>query len=168
MTSEKLSVAQANLKMSLWNAEVEAITSSEFYGYLQNMGLPEEIVTRLHDLISRSLKIGKKLISIGKIVLFKIIEFVKAHPFLVAGAGICAVVGLAIYNLIISIPVLGTWLEPIARALGISITLTGAIVGHALDKKFQGVGQNISEIASEFFKLLTDVINAVSHELAFI
>ncbi|WP_017654941.1 hypothetical protein [Fortiea contorta] len=168
MAVEKLSVAQANLKMTLWNSEAEAIKSSEFYDYLQDMGLPEEIVTRLHELISRTLKIGKKFFAIGKIVLFKIIEFVKAHPFLVAGAGICAVVGLAIYNLIISIPFLGPFLEPIARALGIGITLTGAIVGHELDKRFPGVGQNIVEIVSEFFQLFAEVINALSHELAFI
>ncbi|MEH2378112.1 MAG: hypothetical protein V7K27_04280 [Nostoc sp.] len=167
MASEKLSAAQANLKITLWNAEAGAIKSSDFYEYLQDMGLPEEVVTRLHDLVRHTIKIGKKVIAIGKVLLFKIVEFVKTHPFLVAGAGIAAVVSAVIYNWIVSIPWLGHFLEPVARALGIGIVLAGAVLGHVLDKQFKGVAQNIVEVASEFFKLLADVLNALSHELAF-
>lgn len=167
MASEKLSPAQANLKMTLWNAEAGAIKSSDFYEYLQDMGLPEEVVTRLHELVSHTIKIGKKIIAIGKVLLVKIVEFVKTHPFLVAGAGIGAVVSAVIYNWIISIPWLGHFLEPVARALGIGIVFAGAVVGHGLDKQFKGVAQNIVEVANEFFKLLADVLNALSHEVGF-
>jgi hypothetical protein len=167
MGSRKMSLAQAKLKMTLWNAEAESTSSSNFYLLLQEMGLPEEVVTRLHQLIGTTIKVGKKVVSIGKVVLTKIIEFVKAHPFLVTSVGISAVVASAIYSLIVSIPFLGQLLEPVARALGIGIVVTGAVVGHTLDKKFAGVGQNIVEVASEFFKLLIDVFSAVSDEVAF-
>lgn len=168
MEGRKMSLGQAKLKMTLWNAEAEATSSSDFYLWLQDMGLPQEVVTRLHQLISNTIKVGKKVVSIGKIVILKIIEFVKAHPFLVTGIGISAVVASAIYSLIVSIPFLGQLLEPVARALGISIVVTGAVIGHTLDKQFAGVGQNIVEVATEFFKLLTDVFSAISYEVAFI
>jgi len=167
MEGKKISVAQAKLKMTLWNAEVESTSSNDFYLWLQDMDLPEEVVMRLHQLISTTIKVGKKIISIGKVVLMRIIEFVKAHPFLIASVGASGVVASAIYSLIVSIPFLGSFLEPLARALGIGIVLTGAVIGHTLDKKFTGIGQNIVEIASEFFKLLSDVLNAVSNEVAF-
>lgn len=165
MSNETLSASQANLKLAIWNAEAGTARSADIYEWLQEIGLPEEVVLRLHDLVGHTVRIGKKVVSIGKVLLIKIIEFVKAHPFLVAGAGIAAVVGSAIYSLIISIPFVGPILEPIARALGIGLTLTGAVLGHVLDKQFKNVGQNIVEVASEFFQLLTTVLNAVACEV---
>ncbi|MBS3029950.1 MAG: hypothetical protein HCA25_23600 [Dolichospermum sp. DET50] len=167
MEAGKISVTQARLKMTLWNADAEATASSDFYLLLQEMGLPEEVVTRLHQLISNTIKVGEKVVSIGKVVLKKIFEFVKAHPFLVTSVGISAVVASAIYSLIVSIPFLGQFLEPVARALGIGIVVTGAVIGHTLDKKYADVGQNIVEVANEFFKLLIDVFSAVSYQVAF-
>ena len=52
MEAGKISVAQAKLKMTLWNAEAEATTSSDFYLLLEEIGLTEEIVTRLYQLMS--------------------------------------------------------------------------------------------------------------------
>jgi hypothetical protein len=46
-------------------------------------------------------------------------------------------------------------------ALGIMITVLDAVVGHRIDKCFQGVGEDIFEIAKEFFKLVTDVFNTI-------
>jgi len=57
MEAGKISVAQTKLKMTLWNAEAEATTSSDFYLLLEEIGLTEEIVTRLYQLMS----IGDKL-----------------------------------------------------------------------------------------------------------
>ncbi|QFS48817.1 hypothetical protein [Nostoc sphaeroides] len=157
----QLSAAQANLKLALWNAEAESVKSNEMYIQLQELGLPEEVVTRLHGLSTVTRKVSGKVFTLGKIVLIKIFEFVKAHPFLVAGVGIGAVVGAAIAGLITSIPLLGQLLAPIAAVLGITIIGVGAVVGHRLDKQFQGVGEDIVEIAQKFFALLTDVLNTV-------
>jgi hypothetical protein len=156
-----ISSAQANLKLALYQAEADQISSSDLYASLVNSGLPNEVSIRLHELITYTKKVGSKVFSIGKIVLLKILEFIKAHPFLVAGAGIGAVVGGAIATLITSIPLLGQLLAPVATLLGITITVTGAIIGHNLDKKFKNVGQDIVEIAKEFFGLLTDIFNTV-------
>lgn len=159
MTNNRLPIAQANIDLALWQVEANSITSSDLYIWLTDSGLSSEVAIKLHELISFTKKVGNKVFSIGKIVLIKIIEFVKAHPFLVAGAGIGAVVGSAIAALITSIPFLGQLLAPVAAALGITITLVGAVVGHRLDKKFAGVGQTVFEIAQEFYKLFAEIFN---------
>lgn len=164
--NQKLSIAQANLKLALWNAQAELVNGSEIYIQLQELGLLEEVVSRLHEILNYTKKVAGRVFSIGKIVLIKIIEFVKAHPFLVVGAGIGAVVGSAIASLITSIPFLGQLLAPVAAMLGITITAIGAVVGHRFDKQFQGVGQDLVEIAQHFFALLADVFDCVFRGVA--
>lgn len=161
MTGQIVSTAQANLKMALWQVDADSMTSSDLYAWLVDSGLPHEVTIRLHELASYTKKSGNKVLAVGKIVLIKILEFVKAHPFLVIGAGIGAVVGAAVASLITAVPILGQLLAPVAMALGITITAIGAVAGHRLDKCFQGVGEDIFEIAQEFFKLLRDVFNTV-------
>ena len=163
---QELSTAQANLKLAIWNAEAESVKSGDLYIELQTLGLPEEVVSRLHQIFTYTKKVASKVFSVGKIVLVKIIEFVKAHPFLVIGFGIGAVVGSAIASLVISIPFIGQLLTPVAVMLGVSISVVGAVVGHRLDKQFQNVGEDVVEIAQAFFALLTDVFGTVFRSIA--
>ena len=161
MTERVVSSAQANLKMSLWQVEAESIKSSDLYVWLNQSGLSSEVAIRLQELVSFTKKVGAKVFAVGKIVLIKIIEFVKAHPFLVTGAGIGAAVGAAVAGMITAIPFLGQLLAPVAMALGITIAVIGAVAGQNLDKRFQGFGDDIFEIAQEFFKLVADVFNTI-------
>ena len=165
MNAEVLTPAKANFHLTLWNARAESTSSSELYLWLRESGLPSEIAIRLQNFISTTAKIGSSIICIGKIVLIKIIEFVKAHPNLVIGIAIGAAIG-ALVNMI---PFLGTYLAPIAMTIGATM---GAIAGHRIDKIEKGqvvntgliaVGQDIIEIAIEFFKLLINVFNTVFH-----
>jgi len=156
-----LSKPQANLNLALWQAEADSMNSSELYAWLVDSDLPHDVAIRLHELISVTKKVSNKVFAIGKIVIIKIIDFVKAHPFLVIGAGIGAAIGAAVATLITSVPFIGQLLAPVAMALGITITAVGAVVGHRLDKSFKGVGEDIFEIAKEFFKLVTDVFNEI-------
>ena len=131
-------------------------------------GLPSEVAIRLQNLVDTVKEVGSRTISIGKIILFKIIEFVRAHPNLAIGIA----VGAAIALLASMVPFLGTYLAPIALLLGVSI---GAIAGHRLDKVEQGqkittnanmvsLSQEVIEIVKAFFQLLIDVFNAVFHD----
>lgn len=165
MTEQTLSLAQANFKMALWQIDAESMSSSELYVYLNDLGLPHEVTIRLCELATYTEKAGSKVFAVGKVVLIKIIEFVKAHPFLVIGAGIGAAVGAAIASLITAIPFLGQLLAPVAMALGKTITVLGAVVGHRLDKQFQGVTEDIIEIAQAFFKLVADVFNTIFYNV---
>ena len=160
-----LSTPQAKLKLTLWQVEADSTSNSELYAWLVDSGLPHEAAIILHQLISVTRKVGSKVFAIGKIVVRKIIEFLKAHPFLVVGAGIGAAVGVAVATLITSIPLLGQLLAPVAMALGITITAVGAVVGHRLDKCFKGVGEDIFEIAQQFFNLVADVFNVILRDV---
>ena len=161
MNSSPLALAQANLDLTLLQVEADSMSSSDFYVWLSNSGLSSEIVSGLYELISYTKKVGKKTFNIGKIILLKIIEFVEAHPFLVTGLGIGAVVGGAIATLVTSIPFVGPLLAPVATLLGITITVVGAVIGHNLDKKLPSVGKNVIEIAKTFFSLFADILNAL-------
>jgi hypothetical protein len=160
MTGQIVSTAQANLKMALWQVDADSMTSSDLYAWLVDSGLPHEVTIRLHELASYTKKSGSKVLAVGKIILIKIIEFIKAHPNLAMGVALGAAVGL----LVNSVPVLGSVLAPLATVLGITI---GAIAGHRLDKGKEvnegiiGVAQDFIEIAREFFKLFIDVFNAI-------
>ena len=157
------SQAEANFEFTLWNAEAEATTSSDFYLWLRESGLPSEVAIRLMKMVDHTEEVAGRIISIGKIILIKIIEFVKAHPNLSIGVA----VGAALSLLASTIPFLGAFLAPIVGLLGITV---GAVAGHRLDKLAKGqtvntrvevieIGRDVIEIAKEFFKLLIDIFN---------
>lgn len=161
MTSSAISPAQAKLKMALWQVEADSTSNTELYIWLSDSGLSPEVALRLHEMMSHTKTVGQKVFSVGKIVLIKIIEFVKDHPFLVTGVGIGATVGAAVAGIITAIPLIGQVLAPVALALGITITAVGAVFGHSMDRHFQGVGEDIVAIATIFFKLVADVFNTL-------
>jgi len=163
MTGQALSLAQANLKISLWQVDADTMSSSELYVWLNELRLPHETTIRLHDLATYTKKVGDRVIYIGKIILIKIIEFVKAHPHLVAGVALGAAVGY----LANSIPFIGPVLAPLAATLGVVIF---GIAGHRVDKRSQskeisgrlmGVAEDITEIVVIFFQLMADVFNTI-------
>lgn len=171
-----LSPAQATLKMSLWQAEADSVNSSDLYVWLQDSGLPQEITLRLHDLISQTKSMSGKAISIGKIILIKIINFIQKHPNLVIGFGIGVALAAAVNFLVAQIPFIGPFLAPLATALSAAfgIVIFG-VAGHRLDKRAQGkeIGQgvigfaeDIVEIVREFFQLTADVFNTVHWQAA--
>lgn len=168
MTLGSLALPQANVKMALWQVEADSMSSSDLYVWIASSGVPDDIAIRLHELVSYTKKVGNKVISVGKIILIKIIEFIKEHPYLSMGVALGAAVGL----LVNAIPFLGQVLAPLAAVLGITI---GAIAGHRLDKRKQGkelydvsvigITEEIIEIAKEFFQLLIEVFNLVFKEV---
>jgi uncharacterized membrane protein len=167
-----LSKAQAFLKFELWHIAAESIRSSEIYSKLQELRLPTEVIDILYSLIDKTKKIGGRVFNVGKVVLLKIIDFVKAHPLLSLGitSGIFVghnilLVGHAITGLISYVPFLGSLLAPISAQitaiLSVVPSLLGALLGHRLDKKIPDMGQNADEILKAFFSLLIEVFNIV-------
>ena len=175
MTSAALKLANSNLEMSLLQATADSFTSNELYVWLLESGLPNQIATRLHELVTYTKKAGNKVYAVGKIILIKIIEFVKTHPHFVAGIGIGLTVGLAVQTLVSSIPFIGALLAPVAGALtsALGITILG-IAGHRLDKRSQGkqvsngfigVAEDVIEITKEFFEFIADIFNTIFHQV---
>lgn len=162
----ELSLAQANLKLAIWHGEAESTRSSELYLKIQKLGLPREVAIRLHELMSFTKEAGGRAIAVGKIVLIEILKFIEKHPFLVAGAGIGAILGASIAGLITSVPLLGQLLTPVAATLGLAIAGTGATIGHRLDKEFPEVGEELVDITKHFFSPLVEVFNLIFHQVA--
>ena len=175
MATSALKLANSNLEMALLQASADSFTSNELYVWLSDSGLPGQVATRLHELITYTKKAGNKVFAVGKIILIKIIEFVKAHPHLVAGIGIGLTVGLAVQTLVSSIPFVGALLAPVAGALtsALGVAILG-IAGHRLDKKSQGkqvsesligIAEDVIEITKEFFAFIADIFNTVFHQV---
>ncbi len=161
MTGLGISPAQANLKLSLWQLQVESVRNSDLYLWLQDCGLPQEVVVRLHRLVDYTEEVGGKTLALGKIILLKLVEFVKSHPNLTAGAA----VGAAAAILVNAIPFLGPVLAPVLGPLAVAL---GVVAGHRLDKRAQGreisggmigFAEDVIEIARDFFGLLIEVFN---------
>lgn len=169
MSEATMALPVARLELALWQAEADTVNSSDLYIRLTEMGLPPEVAIRLKQLLEVIKPIGGKLISIGKIVVLKLIEFVEKHPNLATGIAL----GAALSVLVGAVPLLGPLLAPIALAIGVT---AGAIAGHRMDKaqgegmnRDSGVGaiaQDVIEIARAFFQLIIETLAAISAELS--
>lgn len=169
MSTKMMTLPQARLELALWQAEADMTSSSDLYIRLTEMGIPSEIATRLKELLEFVKPIGERIVSIGKIIVLKLIEFIKKHPNLATGIALGAAVSL----LITSIPFLGPILAAIALPLGIAV---GAITGHRMDKAQDGkmdgemglssITQDVIEIARAFFQLFMDCLMTVSAEFS--
>ena len=157
--------ARARCELVLWNTEAMHFPSSDIYLWLRDSGLPSEAAIRLRNLMDVTTRVANRILHIGKIVLIKVIEFVKAHPNLTIGIAVGASLGL----MVSTIPFLGSFLMPIVTTLGV---LVGAVAGHRRDKLDQqqpvnlgwdlmAVGQDVIEIAKLFFKLMIEIFNTV-------
>lgn len=166
--ASRMTLPQARLELALWQADADTVSSSDLYIRLTEMGLPPEVAIRLKALLEIVRPIGDKLISIGKIIVLKLTEFIEQHPNLAAGIAL----GAAVSSLIASIPFLGQVLAPIALPLGIA---AGAIAGHRVDRAdgkrinddmgVMAIAQDVIEIARAFFSLFIDTLTAVSADL---
>lgn len=170
MTTQRMSQAQSKMEILLLNAEADGVKSSDLYAWLRESGLPSEAAIRLKSLVDVTREVGDKVINIGKIILIKIIDFVKAHPNMAIGISI----GAAIGALVGMIPFLGSYLAPVATILGVTV---GAVAGHRIDKAATGnahngeaglisISQEVIEIAKAFFNLLAEIVNTVLNEQA--
>lgn len=161
MAAIVLTPAQANLELLILNSEAETMSSSDVYAWLKECGLSDEIAIRLKGIAEITAEVGKRVINVGKMILIKIIEFVKAHAYLAIGIAVGAAIGV----LAGMIPWIGWILAPIVTLIGVTV---GALAGHRLDKAatdipqnsgLVAIGQDIIEIASAFFKLFVDIFN---------
>jgi len=162
-----ISKAQAELELALMQAESDSMASSDLYIWLRECGMPPEIAIRLKELVSVTQRIGNKVVSIGKLIVMKLRDFIMAHK----GLAIGTVLGAAIASLVAAIPLLGSLLAPLGGLLGLVI----AVSGHQNDKHpigdREGVNllelpQNLIEIARAFFDLFIETLQIILAELA--
>lgn len=159
--------AEAKLDLALWQAEADLCSGEDLYVQFRELNIPSEIAIRLKELLSVVRRLGKKVISIGKIIAIKIVEFIRQHPNLSSGIALAA----AVAWLLSSIPFLGVVLAPIALVIGIPV---GAVLGHRMDQAERampirdfgvvGLGQDIIEIVRSFLQHFVETLIAVSSE----
>lgn len=139
---------------------------------LMDMGVPRDIAYTIDELTDKAIIIGNKLYDIGKILLLKIIEFIKANPKMAIGIALGAAFAALSSMLAGIVPFIGAWLAPIVSSITAWIAIPlGAIIGHKLDKKAKGENpsdsliENAISLANEFLKLFADIFQAVKSEI---
>ena len=64
------------MALALMRAESDSMASSELYILLRECGLSPEIALRLKELMNVTQRIGNKVVSIGKMIVMKLREFI--------------------------------------------------------------------------------------------
>lgn len=159
-----VSKAQAELELALMQAESDSLASSDLYLWLRECGLPPEAAIRFKDLVAVTCRIGDKIVSVGKLIVMQLREFIAAHKNLAIGS----LMGAAITTLVAAIPFFGSILAPLGALFG----LTVAVAGHRCDGTGSDVGVNIFElpqdlvaIARNFFDFFIQTLQVVISEL---
>lgn len=160
-----LTESEAKLKLSILNSNVIELDRMDAIAQLTNMGLPQEIITRIEDLWEKTKIVGGQVIHIGKVILAEIMKFVKENPHLAIGVAIGGAVGA----LISMIPFIGPFLAPLAAAISM---LVGGIAGYRIDQGKEakdgviGVTQELIMMAKKFFELFGNIFNALRSEFS--
>lgn len=159
-TTKPLTVVDATFKLFDLNTASQQLEWVDIVTLLNNRGAKLELITRLQELWYKTKIIAGEVVNVGRIILIKIWEFIKANPNLVLGVVIGAALG-ALANLI---PFVGPLLAPIAIVIGTTI---GALAGHRLDKLEGGetvsgsMFEDLITLAKRFLQLLADIFVAL-------
>jgi len=159
-------VLTMNQEMALMSMESKAkeMTTLDIFNELTSKGLSQEVVIALKEISLRTAKdIAGKTIEIGKIILMKILDFIKENP----GLSIGAAIGAAIGALSFFIPFIGSIIAPFGATLGAAL---GAFIGNKMQNTKEGklnsgglTGEieNAMDIAKKFFNLLKEIFMAI-------
>lgn len=160
--------AQAKLKLLALEATTNDFNKLDMIVKFTNLGLSQEVITRIQDLFDFTKKIGNQTIHIGKIIMKKLINFINENPNLTIGLAVG--VGLSVLTgmLISAVPVVGVPLSGIVSSIVgmISIPL-GILKGHRLDRVMQGeyvsnsVIEDLITIAKKFWALFVDILESL-------
>lgn len=154
--AETLSPEQGLFELTLMNGETSDYSFDTMVVDAINRGLPPEVVTRLKELWEKTKVVAGEIIAVGKIIVQKILEFLKSNPKLTIGLAI----GAAVSVLIAGIPLIGPLLEPVATVVS---TIYGGGIGACVDKgDYSGSPYAAAiELANKFFELLRSIFTAV-------
>lgn len=159
-----ISKVDAQVELFLLESKAKAMSDADFLAWLTHLGVAPEITARLRHLWEKTCRFGQKALRIGRIVVMKIIEFIKEHPNLTIGLALAA----AATSLVTLVPFLGPLLQPLVGTLGTFIAvLGGTSMDHPelADKGLTGVAQQAITLAKDFFRLLASIFNEVAAEL---
>jgi hypothetical protein len=137
----------------MMNAEVADKSFADVFVELSNKGLPADIITRLEGIWNKTKPIAGEIVQIGKIIVLKILDFIRGNSGLAIGLAL----GVAICTLIGTIPFIGPFIQDIAGPLILALS---ALFGIQFETG-QSLFDSAMTLASNFFKLFADIFNAV-------
>ncbi len=143
-------------ELTLMNAETSQKHFDDVVVMGITRGIPPEIITRLQSLWIVTKSIAGEIVEIGKIIVQKIFDFIKANPNLSLGLALGAAVGV----LVAGIPLFGALLAPMSASISM---LYGAGVGASVDSGNPSSDPFVLaiEIAKKFFVLLKEIFIAI-------
>ncbi len=151
-TMPRMTGTEAKLELMILNTETQALEWTDMATLLHGRGASLELVTRMQDLWEKTKVVGGVLVNIGRVIVLKIWEFMRANSNMVLGAALGALVNL--------IP----WIGPLLAPIGITL---GILQGHRLDKIAEGqqvsysIIEDLITAAKRFFQLLADIFLAL-------
>ena len=152
--------------------EIQALklTKDEIIEFFSKYKLSREITNYILQLYNITKNVSGQVIKIGKIIIMKIIEFIKTNPNLSIGIALGAIAG-ALASIFISwIPFVGNVLTAISIGAGMFI---GAVSGYRLDliakgevivdTSIFGVFGDAMQIAKKFINLFKEIIMSLQN-----
>lgn len=151
-----MTTSRAMMELSILSAEASQQEFDDVAVELLGRGIPAEIVTRLKQVWEVTKRLAGEVIALGKILVGKILEFVRAHPGLAIGLAI----GAAAAAMVASIPILGSILAPITS---VAMTAYGAGVGATIDNNAASIDPFSAAVglAKAFFEFLATIFNGI-------
>lgn len=152
----------ALLEVSMLNAEYMKKDSTDLTVQCLNMGMPAELVTRMEQVWATTKEIAGEIVQVGKIIVGKILEFIKANQNLSIGVAI----GAAVSVVVGLIPFVGPLIAPLVAYVTVP---TGAVVGTKLDgadRNVDSIPAAVFDTAKSFFKLIADIFTALKSYFA--
>jgi hypothetical protein len=161
-SNNTLSPEQGMFELTLMNADSASSKFDDVVIEALNRGVPAELVTRLKDIWTKTQVIAGEVVAIGKIIVLQILEFLKRNPKLTVGLAM----GAALATLVSGIPILGPLIQAEATFF---FSLYGAGAGAAMANGDQSGSPFTAAIAlaENFFRLLKDILNAVSDYISY-
>ena len=126
-------VAIKNIWASLTSLEIEALKLDKYKvkEWFEEKKIPSHIVNYILKLYDHTKNVSQEVIYIGRIIVLKIMDFIKENPNLSIGIALGAATGFLAGTFMNVIPFIGNILQTIAIGIGIFI---GAIAGYRLDE----------------------------------
>jgi C4-dicarboxylate transporter len=156
-----LTPQHALLELTLEDAEAASARFEDVVVQGLARGLPAEVLTRLEEIWSQTKVIAGHVIAIGKVIVRRILDFLKANPHLAVGAALGAAVAFIAAS---SLPFVGAMLAPLAAVIGAVYGMGIAAAWKQGDATADPLNVAIA-LAKEFLGLFVAVLDAVSDYL---
>jgi hypothetical protein len=144
----------------LLEVKVAQLDRVEMMAYFSNQGVPMEIVTRMERLWYQTIRIADRVFEIGKVIILKLIRFIKQNSNMMIGVAI----GVGLGTLASMLPLIGHLISPIVTVV---FSIYASLQGHRIDKAMRGefVGHNVFQdaitAATLFWAFFVDIFTTL-------